>query len=78
MQRIEQLGRVMMLCGILMTAAACQTTATPISGIELRLIRVEDVCRLFPERDYSRHDTIETRRHIVGDNAAKRELCKEP
>jgi len=60
-----------LLCATLMLVTGCQTTTTPTSAIDKRVY-----CELFPERSYSRHDTEETRRHIVGDNAAKRELCK--
>lgn len=61
----------------MMLVAGCQTSLTPTSGTETRMIDVRVVCRMFPQRDYSRHDTEPTRRHIVGDNAAKRELCGE-
>lgn len=62
-----------MLTAASMSLTGCLTTATPTSETDLISKRV--VCQLFPERSYSRNDTIETRRHIVGDNAAKRELC---
>ena len=65
---------VMLLIANSMMLGGCQTTMTRTS--ETDLISREIVCRMFPERSYSRNDTIETRRHIVGDNAAKRELCE--
>jgi len=69
----KRIGLVMMLTVSLMSLTGCLTTATPTSETDLISKRV--ICQLLPERSYSRNDTIETRRHIIGDNAAKRELC---
>lgn len=66
-------GLATMLTVSSMSLTGCLTTATPISETDLISKRV--VCQLFPERTYSRNDTTETRRHIIGDNAAKRSLC---
>ena len=72
---------VILLFASMMLVAGCPTSQTPISGIDSSvhstLIDLRVGCELLPQRSYSRNDTESTRRHIVGDNAAKKELCSE-
>ena len=66
---------VMQLLPILIGVAACQTTATPISATS----GLRAACGFPPVKaiSYSRTDTAETRRQLVGHNAAVEAICAE-
>lgn len=66
-----------MLSLSLMLTAGCQTTRTQTSETsQIASLTVADFCKAFPNISYSRTDTQETRRQIVGFNAARDALCK--
>lgn len=63
-----------MLLALTISVVGCQTTKTPISATSF--VEVATICEAFPNITYSRQDTPETRRQIVGFNAARDALCK--
>ena len=60
--------------------AACQTMMTPIGGTEklpVSELVSRVACSAFSPITYAKHDTPETRRQIVGHNAAWGAVCGE-
>jgi len=64
-----------LVCAGLMILAACQTMQTPTLETEDAPKSINKACLIFEQISYSRTDTEETRREIVGHNAAHNCYC---
>ena len=71
-QSLRHATLVALLLTSLTSVTGCQTMKTPISGTDEPTV----ACAAFAAISYSRDDTKETRRQIVGHNAAYDALCK--
>jgi len=68
----KRLGATLLLSTMLVVG--CQTTRTPISGIDF--VSKATICEAFPNITYSRTDSEATRKQIVEFNAARDKLCR--